>query len=531
VEACVEWIEQEEGSSILPVSSVREMVYEQWLHANLREVVSRPCIPTSVTDQQATQICGRFIVQVDSVIDVGAAAYAQLQKIKGHSLDNVENSGNIRNFEPKPTRLLLMSLTDGVTDVQAMEYQPIPQLNTELVPGTKLLLQGTINCRLGTLLVSGSHVQVLGGGVESLIDVNQQKRVLARALNNESLAGEGGDSGGPNINDEVEATTEPTNQAAATPGATLHLQGDNEQNQVEGMQIADLDLENFDDFEDMSNELQDAQEQWPEEIDFSPQDLPEEETEATILGDRKEISSASSTDTTVSHQPQQSTSRTVGQKWRPASVPEDSGKFVLPDASISLPGPSGLSTGKRTKVSQHAECEPPQHLGMEASGSASQRTTVTASVRPMAVEGNLRHSERDPIPPSGVPVLMTLPQTAHVWAANPLVRVKAHFVRVTGKLKPCDGKWSVAVVIEDDSGGQLNVQLSNQVLEKLIGFTAQEFVEYIQPNKSDPVIKARGSKGFKHCQSYLATLDCLMEIRKQSTFGDHPIVERLLDTE
>ena len=46
----------------------------------------------------------------------------------------------------------------------------------------QLLLQGTINCRLGTLLVSGSHVQVLGGGVESLIDVNQQKRVLARAL-------------------------------------------------------------------------------------------------------------------------------------------------------------------------------------------------------------------------------------------------------------------------------------------------------------------------------------------------------------
>ena len=31
------------------------------------------------------------------MIDVGAAAYAQLQKVKGHSLDSVENSGNIRN--------------------------------------------------------------------------------------------------------------------------------------------------------------------------------------------------------------------------------------------------------------------------------------------------------------------------------------------------------------------------------------------------------------------------------------------------
>ena len=43
---------------------MREMVYEQWLHANLREVVSRPCIPVSVVEQQTTQISGQFIVQV-----------------------------------------------------------------------------------------------------------------------------------------------------------------------------------------------------------------------------------------------------------------------------------------------------------------------------------------------------------------------------------------------------------------------------------------------------------------------------------
>lgn len=31
-----------------------------------------------------------------------------------------------------------MSLTDGVIDFQAMEYQPIPQLSAELTPGTKV---------------------------------------------------------------------------------------------------------------------------------------------------------------------------------------------------------------------------------------------------------------------------------------------------------------------------------------------------------------------------------------------------------
>ena len=31
-----------------------------------------------------------------------------------------------------------MSLTDGENGIQAMEYQPIPQLSTELLPGTKV---------------------------------------------------------------------------------------------------------------------------------------------------------------------------------------------------------------------------------------------------------------------------------------------------------------------------------------------------------------------------------------------------------
>jgi RecQ-mediated genome instability protein 1 len=178
VKACLEWIEQEEGGGV-PMASLREMVYKQLLHADLRDVVVQPCIPASVPQQQTTTITGHFVVQVDSLIDVGAAAYAQLQKTKGQSLDDFDTK---KNFEPKPTRLLLLSLTDGVTDFQAMEYHPIPQLTTDLTPGAKLVLRGTIGCRLGTLLLTGDQVELLGGGVESLAETNQQSRVLARAL-------------------------------------------------------------------------------------------------------------------------------------------------------------------------------------------------------------------------------------------------------------------------------------------------------------------------------------------------------------
>ena len=46
----------------------------------------------------------------------------------------------------------------------------------------QLVLRGTIGCRLGTLLLTGDQVELLGGGVESLAETNQQSRVLARAL-------------------------------------------------------------------------------------------------------------------------------------------------------------------------------------------------------------------------------------------------------------------------------------------------------------------------------------------------------------
>ena len=46
----------------------------------------------------------------------------------------------------------------------------------------QLQLQGTINCRLGLLLLTPNHVRILGGKVEALMEMNQQKKVLARML-------------------------------------------------------------------------------------------------------------------------------------------------------------------------------------------------------------------------------------------------------------------------------------------------------------------------------------------------------------
>ena len=81
-----------------------------------------------------------LLLQVQSVVDVSKPAYGQLQKLKGKSLDEVDTPEK-KNPEPKANRLLLLELTDGVIDLQAMEYQPLAQLNpAQLLPGTKVNL-------------------------------------------------------------------------------------------------------------------------------------------------------------------------------------------------------------------------------------------------------------------------------------------------------------------------------------------------------------------------------------------------------
>lgn len=94
-------------------------------------------------------------LQVQSVVDVSKPAYGQLQKLKGKSLDEADTPEK-KNSEPKANRLLLLELTDGVLDLQAMEYQPVTQLNpTQLLPGTKVnsvLPFGLSLCALYTTL-------------------------------------------------------------------------------------------------------------------------------------------------------------------------------------------------------------------------------------------------------------------------------------------------------------------------------------------------------------------------------------------
>ncbi|XP_062237808.1 recQ-mediated genome instability protein 1 [Platichthys flesus] len=186
LEACVEWLQEEAGGAgRLSQQQINQQALDQWLMTDLRDL-DYPALPEGLAGAQKTELSGTFCVQVDSLLDVSQPAYVQLQKLRGTDCVNDEVSAvtqtTQRSWEARPTRMLVLQVTDGVQSLEAIEYQPIPAFSAALRPGAKLQLQGRIVCRLGMLLLGPSNVKVLGGEVEDLVDRNKQGRVLCRTL-------------------------------------------------------------------------------------------------------------------------------------------------------------------------------------------------------------------------------------------------------------------------------------------------------------------------------------------------------------
>ena len=69
--------------------------------------------------------------------------------------------------------------------------------------------------------------------------------------------------------------------------------------------------------------------------------------------------------------------------------------------------------------------------------------------------------------------------------------MQAIVTSTSGNLTHADDRWRIGAVVAD-STGTMEVELGGQLLEDLIGFSAREFRENMEPYKSDRAIRARG---------------------------------------
>lgn len=109
------------------------------------------------------------------------------------------------------------------------------------------------------------------------------------------------------------------------------------------------------------------------------------------------------------------------------------------------------------------------------------------------------------------------------------IRVKAFIVTLSGKLSSSNGLWRVSATISDGTG-YLDVELSDEVLTGLLGFSVAEKGAL----KRDPARRCELDAGMRRCQEELVDMCCVMTIavepegRKAVVTKADPVNEKVL---
>ncbi|XP_060928353.1 recQ-mediated genome instability protein 1 [Limanda limanda] len=562
LEACVEWLQEEAGGAgRLSQQQINQQALDQWLMTDLRDL-DYPALPEGLAGAQKTELSGTFCVQVDSLLDVSQPAYVQLQKLRGTDCVNDEVSAvtqtTQRPWEARPTRMLLLQVTDGVQSLEAMEYQPIPAFSAALRPGAKLQLQGRMVCRLGMLLLGPSNVKVLGGEVEDLVDRNKQGRVLCRTLGLPEeqqqqqeeappapqqvdngmedlelddaalLASVEDQEEGPRIevgSDSGYGTrSEPSTQfsrssfvgsfdsaasyrsEASIPsyrgGLTQSSRSGPVQGQLLEQEDPDLLPSNYENQPEVRARSI-AEEDFPDE-DFD--DLPLDELDSAIFQESTIVSAQSD----VNHRnTPQNNSRTTVNPPKTARMDYEScnkGEFVRNDVNDVM----GEDMDCFVEEEEIYEVQPGRTGGQnplpDQQGLGRERDSERKS------------AQKDPQSDDTVPALtLTSPPFTYLCLLEDLkttahphtteIRVKAFIVTLLGKLSSSNGGWSICASISDGTD-YLDVELSDKVITGLLGFSVAEKASM----KRDPARRAELDAGMKRCQEGLVDMCCVMTI-------------------
>ncbi|CAB3977315.1 recQ-mediated genome instability 1 [Paramuricea clavata] len=184
LEACISWLKSRGTARGNLNMQLKDDIYEQWLMSDLSESGSN-CLPDQISTLPSTSIQRIVALQMNSIVNIGASAYSQLKKLKNEVNENTSVDENrTQTWQPQPCRMLKLELTDGEQTIEGMEYQPMTKLSTDLIPGTKVLINADTLCRSGMLFLTDENIEILGGQVQNLTEENSQLNILNRLVRN-----------------------------------------------------------------------------------------------------------------------------------------------------------------------------------------------------------------------------------------------------------------------------------------------------------------------------------------------------------
>ncbi|XP_021390110.2 recQ-mediated genome instability protein 1 [Lonchura striata] len=567
LEACINWIQEENNGSNLSQAQINKQVFEQWLLTDLRDL-EYPILPNCVLDTPRGELSGCFSIQIDSLVDVSQPAYSQLQKLRGKSTVNEEVTASTQTFqkpwEAKPTRMLMLQLTDGIHQIQGMEYQPVPVLCSNLPPGTKITVQGNIAYRLGVLLLKPENVKLLGGEVDALLEDYCQERVLARLIGEDENPNSLGRAGHEQIFsrpvDELEQILGPSDEELLasldenneftlnnrtsfesgycsrsnnfnTTSGSLAAHNGNVLLQKSGSPLPHSDEQVSPPIGYADGFLND----FPLEDDFlleeemqrEMEEVPPVEMNRNITG-RLPHTSRSSCNSSLNGTGEEDYEN-ERDKPREAISEEKNMRRTISDEDRNSMSNFLLHKGLRQTCSSSASSleNPPEegqnYTDLDASRCKQQHITNSRVLNDdlvfslkMDPEGDQQKCDLQIFPCKAVEAHLDLDSPPFTYislllAKKPetvtILKVKCFIVTLTGNLTKSNGSWGIKAKISDGSA-YLEVDFADDILTSFIGFSVPE----INKLKKDPALRLKLKDGLEKCQKQLIDLCCLMTI-------------------
>ncbi|KAM5299476.1 recQ-mediated genome instability protein 1 [Ctenodactylus gundi] len=571
LEACINWIQEENDDVNLSQAQMNKQVFEQWLLTDLKDL-EHPLLPDNILEIPKGELSGFYALQVNSLVDISQPAYSQIQKLRGKNTTNdlitAEPQVTPKPWEAKPSRMLMLQLTDGIVHVQGMEYQSIPALHSNLPPGTKILIHGNICFRLGVLLLKPENVKVLGGEVDTLLEEYAQEKVLARLIgeadpvvsvipnnsnqnlprgtdvldpvfgpSDEELLASLDDSDELAANNDILergfnidsfSNTIPTRQSGFEPGFVSLRPKEKLTNQF--VHFSDGELDDFSLEEALLLE-ETVQKEQMETVELQPLAL-NKNTGKSMERFSQKPNALNDFLLNCKH----------GNSWNEENLPEQvipehkscpstreqnssvfSDHCNVPLAHSFIHKDKNSETNSKIKQPSISSGHPLNDTIL--SGEELVNCVLKKSSQISDENGHhsqacsLRASERG----SDFAIGMNLCSPPFVYlsvlmASRPkevtTVKVKAFIVTLTGNLSSSGGIWSITAKVSDGTA-YLDVGFANEILTSFIGFSVPEMKQL----KKDPLKYQKFLEGLQKCQRDLIDLCCLMTISFNPSLG------------
>lgn len=551
LEACVNWIQEENANVNLSQAQINKQVFEQWLLTDLRDL-EHPLLPDGILEVHKGELNGFFALQINSLIDVSQPAYSQIQRLRGKNTTNdlvtAETQVTPKPWEARPSRMLMLQLTDGIVQMQGMEYQSIPVLHSDLPPGTKILIYGNISFRLGVLLLKPENVKVLGGEVDALLEEYAQEKVLARLIgepdpvvsiipsnSNENIPGntDALDLLGPS-DEELLASLEENDVFAANSDISLErrcfstvtaantVSTSEEKPLNQSMHFADGELDDFELEEALLLEETVQKEQMKTE-ELQPLIFNRNTNESTERFSHKPTTlndfslhcknGSSSWNERLSEEMinEDRFSCSSPRDERSNSFSAHSYEPILYDFTNKVKNSEIDNKIKQATGSSDGHSLNSQILNRELDMGVPKSTTSAENNHHLQT-CSLRSSETS----TNLSVTMDLYSPPFIYlsvlmANKPketvTVKVKAFIVTLTGNLSSSGGTWNITAKISDGTA-YLDVDFVDEILTSMIGFSVPEMKRL----KKNPLQYQKFLEGLQKCQRDLIDLCCIMTL-------------------